>query len=285
MAIHSIGNKKCILVLGRTQVYLRPLKSLGQNFLVNRSVAEAEAEHAAGKNVLELGPGYGMLTEELCRKAKRVVAVEIDRNLFTMLKHDMHEKNLALINNDFFKAGKSELKLDDTDIMIANVPYKLSSKVIDFLLDHKLEAVLCLQKEFVEHMLAKPGTRNYSRLSVMFQLCFTYTKMMAVSKGSFRPVPKVDSVVVYIKPKSALLSFKEKMAINAIMQHKKKTVRNAILDSRSQLGMDMKQLVQLAESIKEKKSRVFKLAPEEILGIARELINAMSSAAPVSAPV
>ena len=272
-------------MIGRAQVYLRPVKSLGQNFLVNRAIAEAEAEHATGKNVLELGPGYGTLTEELCRRAKRVVAVEIDRNLFAMLKHEMHEKNLTLINKDFFKASESELKLDDTDVMISNVPYKLSSKVIDFLLDHGLEAVLCLQKEFVEHMLAKPGSRNYSRLSVMFQLCFTYTKMMPVSKGSFRPVPKVDSVVVYVKPKSNVLSFSEKMVINAIMQHKKKTVRNAILDSRRQFKMDTEQLVRLAGSIKEKESRVFKLTPEGISGIARELVNAMNSAAPVSGSV
>jgi 16S rRNA (adenine1518-N6/adenine1519-N6)-dimethyltransferase len=269
-------------VLGRTQVYLRPVKSLGQNFLMNRTIAEAEAEHARGKNVIELGPGYGMLTKELCRRAKRVVAVEIDRNLFAMLKHELHEKNLTLINKDFFKASRSELKLDDTDMMIANVPYKLSSKVISFLLDHRLEAVLCLQKEFVEHMLAKPGSRNYSRLSVMFQLCFSYTKMMSVSKGSFRPVPKVDSVVVYIKPKSDVLSLGEKMVISAIMQHKKKTVRNAILNSHRQFRMNAKQLLRLVESIKEKESRVFKLAPEEISNIARELINAMSSAAPVS---
>ena len=258
-------------MLERTQVYLKPIKALGQNFLVNRAIAEIEAEHARGKRVLELGSGYGVLTKELCKKAKGVVSVELDKNLFTMLKHELAGKNLKLINKDFFEASNEELELDKTDIMISNVPYKLSSKVIDFLLKNRLQAVLCLQKEFVQHMLAKPGTRNYSRLSVMFQLGFSYTKLVEVSRGSFRPIPKVDSVVIYMKPKGTALSDAEKQVINAVMQHKKKTVKNAILDSETYLAKTRKELGSMVDNIGEKESRVFKLSPEEILTVSKKM--------------
>ncbi|MDE1854829.1 MAG: ribosomal RNA small subunit methyltransferase A [Candidatus Micrarchaeota archaeon] len=261
-------------------MYLKPVKALGQHFLVNVAIAEMEAEHARGKNVIELGPGYGVLTRELCRRAKRVVAVELDRNLFTMLKGQFKERNLRLINKDFFEAGADELSLADTDIMIANVPYKLSSKTIEFLLDHRLQAVLCLQREFVRHMTAKPGTRNYSRLSVMFQLGFSHTKIVDVSRGSFRPAPRVDSVVIYIKPRGQTMGEGEKRVINALMQHKKKTVRNALVDSCSYLGAKPEEAREAADRTEEKDSRVFKLSPGELESLAKRISTGMSSMAP-----
>lgn len=264
-------------MLERNQMYLKPIKALGQNFLIRESVARVEAEYADGKKVLELGPGYGILTEELCKKAKRVVAVELDRNLFAMLKHNMQEKNLKLINKDFFKASDEELMVSDTDIMIANVPYKLSSKIISFLFEHGLQAVLCLQKEFVEHMTAKPGSRNYSKLSVMFGLCFSHTRLIPVPRTSFRPAPRVDSVVIYLKPKGAMPSADEMRIIDAIMQHKKKRLKNAIIDSRRHFSIPESELATVADSMPEKESRVFKLAPEEILRIARTLSVRTSS--------
>lgn len=272
-------------MLERMQVYFKPIKSLGQNFLVNKEVARIEAEHARGKKVLELGSGYGVLTGELCKRARRVVAVELDKNLFASLKGELKVKNLKLVNKDFFDASDAELELSDTDIMIANVPYKLSSKVIDFLLEHSLQAVLCLQKEFVQHMLAKPGTNNYSRLSVMFQLCFSSTKILDVSRGNFRPVPKVDSVVVYVKPKSSEVSAEEKALINALMQHKKKTVRNALMGSCRFLHLQPEHMAGVLGSTEHRESRVFKLAPEEILKVAKQASTVMSNMVPVSAQV
>ncbi len=264
-------------------MFFKPVKSLGQHFLVNRAVAEVEAEHALGKRVIEMGPGQGILTRELCKRAKHVVAVELDRNLFLMLKGEMKEKNLRLVNKDFFEASDEELGLADTDIMIANVPYKLSSRVIDFLFDHRLQAVLCLQKEFVQHMTAKPGTRNYSRLSVMFQLGFTHTRLVEVSRGSFRPIPKVDSVVIYMKPRGRDVDENERRVISALMQHKKKTVKNAIVDSCGNLGMDARAARGETGRLEERESRVFKLSPEEILAVAKKVSTGMSSRAPAPA--
>src|SRR5690349_21760406 len=130
-----------------SEIYGRPIKSLGQNFLKNRDVAIAEAAHSYEKVVLEIGPGYGILTKELCKHAKRVIAVEKDANLYRFLTNEIKSKKLKLINKDFFKASDEELETEKIDIVIANIPYNLSSKVVEWLFTNSKQAVLCLQKE------------------------------------------------------------------------------------------------------------------------------------------
>lgn len=250
----------------------RSNKRLGQVFLISDRVAEIEAAHAEGKTVLEIGPGQGILTRALCARAKKVIAVEKDFRIYTILKHEMGAKNLVLINKDFMEVTDKEIGLNKVDIVIANIPYNLSSSVIGWLSEKHMQAVLCLQKEFVEHMLARPDTDNYSKLSVMTSLLFRVTKIVNVPKGSFRPIPKVDSVVIYMKPVRAPLTGRERELVGLIMQHKKKTVRNAIIDSKSSLGMEKDQIVGIANRVTRQDRRVFKLSPEEILDTAKELV-------------
>ncbi len=247
-------------------------KSLGQNFLINHEVAKAEAAHSAGKNVLEMGPGHGVLTAELCKSASRVVAVEKDSSLMPYLHSKLHSRKLVLINKDFFDANAEELMLADTDIMISNIPYSLSSKTIEWLSMNGMQAVLCLQKEFVEHMLAKPGTRKYSKLSVISSLFFSITKIMDVAKGNFRPVPKVDSSVIYIKPRSNVKATpKELLVLSALMQHKKKNVRSALADSHSLLNTDKRELAAIGNKLENGAEKVFRLKPEELLELSGEI--------------
>jgi len=261
---------------GRDEMYLRPLKSLGQNFLMSEEIAKAEAAHSLGKRVLELGPGYGTLTKELCKHAKSVVAIEKDHNLWLLLKGEIHSRKLKLINKDFFDTSEEEMKLADTDIMISNIPYNLSSKVIGFLSDHSLQAVLCLQKEFVEHMLAEPGTRSYSKLSVMTELSFSVTKIMIVSRNNFYPAPRVDSAIVYLKPKEKKFSRAQMEIISLIMQHKKKKLLNAVLDSHVYLKMDKKEIdVALEKMHGELEERVFTIPPTRLLEIAAKIGSAL----------
>ncbi len=258
-------------MLVKTGMFVRPKKSLGQNFLVNEKVVEAEAVHGVGKNVLEMGPGYGILTKMLCLKAKRVVAVERDQNLFKHLKAEIKSRKLKLINADFFDVSDADLELSDTDILISNIPYALSSKTIEWLSEKDMQAVLCLQKEFVEHMLAKEDTRKYSKLSVITSLSFSVTKIMDVPKGNFRPMPKVDSALIYVKPKGAQITALEMAVISALMQHKKKTVRSALIDSHSHLGRSKEQLSKIADTLDGKEQRLFKMRPHEILSLAKEI--------------
>lgn len=250
--------------------FIRPKKKLGQVFLVTKSIAEAEAAHSHEKVVLEVGPGRGILTRELCKHAKKVIAVEKDTALYDNLSYELNYKNLKLINKDFFDATDEEMELDKIDIMISNIPYNISSPVIEWLSKNKIEAVLCLQKEFVEHMLAKPDTHNYSKLSVISSLTLKVVKIMNVKRGSFWPPPKVDSAIIYIKPKQSL-NEKERQVISALIQHKKKTVKNALIDSHSYLNLGKDKLNTIAGKLSRPESRVFKLTPEEILELSREI--------------
>ena len=257
-------------------MYGRAVKALGQNFLTDAGVARAEAAHSHGKNVLELGPGYGILTKELCKHAKRVVAVEKDYRLYTYLRSNVVSRKLKLVNKDFFKATDLELETGKADIMISNIPYALSSKTIEWLYSRNLQAVLCLQKEFVEHMLAREGSDSYSRLSVMCSLLFSVTRMMRVPRSAFSPAPKVDSVLVYLKPRANSVSDEEKRAINALMQHKKKTFRRAVLDSRAFFRVGKDRLAVIAGGMGCSETRLFKMGPEEILAACRELIYCLN---------
>ncbi len=243
-------------------------KRLGQHFLVNKEVAKAEAAHATGKNVIEMGPGLGILTEELCKEADSVTSVEIDTKIYNFLKQNLRFKNLNLINEDFFGLDTKNIKMD---IMISNIPYNLSSKVLSWLGSRKMEAVLCLQKEFVEHMNAKPGTDKYSKLSVFSNLMFSITMIMNVPANDFYPVPRVDSSIVYIKPKTAKISKKEMELISVIMEHKNKKLRNAFADSSIYLDIDKHSAIKIIDEIEERNERVIRIGPEALLGIAKKL--------------
>src|SRR5438105_2856034 len=99
-------------MFGKTQMYIKPIKALGQNFLKSEAIARAEAAHAYGKNVLELGAGYGILTKELIKHANRVVSVEKDINLCRILSTEIKSKKFKLVKKDFFKASKEDLEAD-----------------------------------------------------------------------------------------------------------------------------------------------------------------------------
>ncbi len=256
---------------------IKPKKRLGQNFLINPHIAEFEAEFGTGKIVLEIGPGLGMLTRALLSHAVKVIAVEKDREMYTLLKHEFreNEKNLLLINKDIL-----DIKTDDieaVDIIIANVPYNISSKVLDLIANLKIDAVLCLQKEFVEHMLARHGTKKYSKLSVFSQLQFDVKMLKKINSNNFYPVPKVDSSIIYIKSKTEI----EREILNIIsfiMMHKKKTLRNSILDSSKKLGLSKESAESFAVQNIYSGEKVFKLSPVQLLEIAKMIKKLQDSA-------
>ncbi len=248
---------------------MKASKRLGQSFLMDEAVAKAEAEYARNRTVIEMGAGMGVLTNELCKVAKKVIAVEYDQRLFEFLGENLESKNLELLNCDFFELkGK---KLEGADIMISNIPYNLSSKVLAWLGERSMPAVLCLQKEFVEHMLAATGTKSYSRLSVSSRLSFQMHRLMSVSPDKFYPQPRVTSEIVYLRPTGKKINRSESEMINLLMMHKKKKLRNAVIDSARALGLDKGRASEIAEAMENSAMRPFQMEPEMILSAARQL--------------
>jgi 16S rRNA (adenine1518-N6/adenine1519-N6)-dimethyltransferase len=174
----------------------RPLRRLGQNFLVDRTARDLIIN--SSDVILEVGPGKGFLTEALLAHAGKVIAIEKDPKLAITLrnKHGRNRK-LRVIQGDVLK-----VKIPRFNKVVCTPPYYISSKLVLLLVSKRFRcAVLTLQKEFAERLAAKPGSPHYGRISVMVQHKSSVELAGIIRRNSFRPAPKVDSAVVVIRRK------------------------------------------------------------------------------------
>ncbi|MBR0038391.1 MAG: ribosomal RNA small subunit methyltransferase A [Lachnospiraceae bacterium] len=184
--------------------------SLGQNFIVDEFLLEDIADESGITKddfVLEIGPGNGALTRCLCDRAKKVVAIEIDKSLIPLLKSNLKDyENVSIINADFmeldfniilneFPAPRAHIKV------VANLPYYITSPIINILLQNPYvsEMTLMVQKEVAERIVATPGGKDYGILTLACNYFADTEMIMVVSKDCFFPKPKVDSAVVHFK--------------------------------------------------------------------------------------
>lgn len=181
-------------------------KGLGQNFLSSQEVLEniAVAAEIDDGGVIEIGPGFGVLTNELAKRAQKVVALEIDSSLIPILEDTLKEhNNIKIINEDILKADVKTIideEFGGERISIAaNLPYYITTPIITGLIEAKLpikSLVIMVQKEVADRIVAKPSTKDYGAISV---LCGYYTSseiVEIVPANLFVPPPKVDSAVV-----------------------------------------------------------------------------------------
>lgn len=181
-----------------------PKKSLGQHWLKDREVlagiADA-AEISSDNTVLEIGPGLGTLTSELLRRAKKVIAVELDGDLAAKLPKQFPGTSLEVVNQDILSFDLTYLPKDY--IVVANVPYYITSKIIQLLttsINKPRTIVLLIQKEVAERLAAEPG--DLSILAVSAQIYAEVTLGEIVPAELFTPPPKVDSQVVILNTRS-----------------------------------------------------------------------------------
>ena len=182
-------------------------KRLGQHLLTNPDVVASIVAHAGiapGERVFEIGPGTGNLTTHLLASPAAVVfAVELDERLFAVLGARARAlpggEKLQCVRGDFLR-----VPLPVFDVLVANIPYQISSPVLRRLFAHTplpRRAVIMFQKEFAERMVAAPGGATYCRLSVNCALLAACTLVQRIRASQFRPPPKVDSAVVAIEPR------------------------------------------------------------------------------------
>ena len=186
---------------------MRPKKRWGQHFLTRPEIGVQVAEFAAVKpadTVVEIGAGTGILTEELARRAKKVVAFEIDTDLIPVLREKFSAiSNVEIVVGDFLKVGPERLKKLENFKVVANIPYSLTTPLIFLLLDFIPEMemmVLTIQREVAERLAAKPDTREYGALTLSVGILARVELVKIIKKGAFRPPPKVESAVVRISP-------------------------------------------------------------------------------------
>lgn len=183
-------------------------KSLGQNFLIDTNVLRnivAAANITETSGVIEVGPGIGALTEQLAKKAKKVVSFEIDQRLLPVLEDTLQPyDNIEIIHSDVLKAdikaAIAEHFQDVDDLMVvANLPYYVTTPILMRLLEERLPVrgiVVMIQAEVADRIAAKPGTKEYGALSIAAQYYATAEKVMTVPGSVFIPQPRVDSAVL-----------------------------------------------------------------------------------------
>lgn len=180
-------------------------KGLGQNFLLDPQVLDKIADAAdIDDGVLEVGPGFGVLTKRLCETGKKVVSVEIDKRLIPVLDYTLAEfDNVKIIEKDILKTDVKALIDEEFDgkriSVAANLPYYITTPIITKLIEEKLpikNIVVMVQKEVAERIAAKPGKKDYGAISVLCQYYTNPRLVTIVPKGSFYPAPKVDSAVL-----------------------------------------------------------------------------------------
>ncbi len=146
--------------------------------------------------VLEAGTGQGILTTELCKVAKKVISYEIDKKLYHQARAQLQFQNLELVNADLFK--KASL---DFDVFASNLPYSRSRDAFEWLATQKFNrAIVMVQEEFADKLVADPGSENYRAISALAAYCFSIKKLFKVGRQSFEPQPKVESAVIRLTP-------------------------------------------------------------------------------------
>ena len=177
-------------------------KRFGQNFLNDKNILEkiTNVIDISNKNIIEIGPGKGALTSLLIKKAKKVIAFEIDKNLFDYLNDKFKSQtNLEIINQDFLKVNLS--KYENFNI-VANIPYNISTDILFKIFDNYQNfenIVLLVQSEFAKRVCAKVNDNDYSKLAPSTKLFYDATYCFDVNASSFWPKPKVTSAVIHLK--------------------------------------------------------------------------------------
>lgn len=240
-------------------------KSLGQNFLINPSICPRIAElggAAENTGVLEIGTGFGVLTAELAKRAKKVVAVEIDKNLMPVLNETLAEfNNIKIINEDILKVDLASLlkeEFEGMDIFVcANLPYYITSPILMYLMEQRLPIsaiTVMVQKEAADRLCAPMASRDCSAITFAVRYYAEPKPLFNVSRGSFMPAPNVDSAVIRLdlkheRPNGIDSDADEKFlfeVVKAAFSQRRKTLPNPLS---SGLKMPKAKIISAMESL------------------------------------
>ncbi len=233
---------------------LRFRKEFGQNFLTNENVVADIADSASdnvNETILEIGPGIGTLTRELCARYKNVVALEIDKSLIPVLTYTLNEfHNVKVINEDVMKADLAAILAPYFEkgpvSVCANLPYYITTPILMKLLESGLpfrHITIMIQSEVADRLTAKAGSSAYGAITAVLNYYGTAERLFKVTAGNFMPPPKVDSAVVRItlhdekpyKPRHEQTFFR---TIRAAFEQRRKTLPNALSAGFSELSKE-----------------------------------------------
>ena len=232
---------------------MKKRQNFGQHFLKSNTIANqivSEAKITKNDVVLEIGTGHGILLPYICKKANKVISIEIDKNLHNSAKSKFHnKKNLILEYGDGFKSNHN------FTIFISNLPYSKSRKSIEWLLQKNFShALIMIQKEFADKLFS---SKDHTAISILTNYGFKSKIIMNVKKSNFYPIPKVDSVVIFLTQKK-MVSKTIISTVNRMFSYRRKTIQNVL----KQFGINSTS-----------KERLDDLDGDEIIKIAKKIIR------------
>lgn len=233
-----------------------PSKKLGQNFLTNENLSNKIANLVNQKNcsnLIEIGPGLGIITKKINCLNKKFLGIELDKRLFEFLvKEFKNNLEITFFNDDFLNFNIFLFfNQNDNIFLFGNIPYSISTKIIKKFLEVKnyKEAIFMVQKEYFDRLIAKPNNKEYSSLSVFVQTFCEIKKAFLVTKSEFFPPPKIDSIVFsLIKKNNLKISDSNEFSLfikNCFLMKRKK-----ILNNLKNFCSDLKKLNSLLEQVK-----------------------------------
>ncbi|MBT8262086.1 MAG: 16S rRNA (adenine(1518)-N(6)/adenine(1519)-N(6))-dimethyltransferase RsmA [Bacteroidia bacterium] len=239
---------------------VRAKKHLGQHFLHDEGIAEKISNTlslSSCTNVLEIGPGMGVLTKYLIEKPVKIIAMELDNESVSYLDKHYPQENLSILEADFLKYNLSTLFEGEEFAITGNFPYNISTQIVFKMLEHRdriPEFTGMFQKEVAERICEKEGTKRYGILSVLVQAFYDAEYLFTVKPGVFNPPPKVDSGVLRLRRKKEFnIPCDEKLFFKVVkiaFQQRRKTLRNSLKS------------LNLSQKLKE--DTIFGLRPEQL---------------------
>ena len=215
---------------------IKAKKSLGQNFLIDQNIIDniVNIIELKNKNILEIGPGTGNLTEGILKKnPKKVLVVEKDNDLTSLLKEKFKNK-IEVINKDVLKIDENLLS-DQTLTVFGNLPYNISTEILcKWILNIKEKIwfdclILMFQKEVADRIISDFNTKSYGRLTILANWRLHIKKICDISPVSFQPKPKIYSTVLFFEPKKEFFSLKNSKNLEKITRtffmHRRKMIK------------------------------------------------------------
>ena len=258
-------------------------KNFGQNFLTDRNILEKIVEvSAVGKDygVIEIGPGFGVLTKFLLEKAGKVVSIEIDTRLKEVLDYTLSEyDNFEFVQSDALKIDLKKLIEEkftqEKIVVVANLPYYVTTPIITKLLESDLDLesiTIMVQKEVAQRLVADENSKDNSSISLFVKYYADANIAFSVSRNVFVPAPNVDSAVVNMKLKKEKFEYEKTMfkLIKNGFGNRRKTILNSFCKS----GIEKEKIIKVLEKLDiDTRIRAEKLSLKDFKNIAREYEN------------
>ncbi len=245
-------------------MFIKPKKSLGQNFLIDRNVLEkiVDTVEITNKEILEIGPGSGNLTSFILKKnPKKIYVIEKDDELALLLK-DKFNNEITIFNDDVLKISEDKISSEKLTVF-GNLPYNISTEILSKWIINMNKnfwfenLVLMFQKEVAERIIAESNTSKYGRLSILSNWKLNIKKIIDIKPQSFSPRPKIESTLLLFTPRENFFELKDAKNLEMI-------TRVFFSQRRKMLKKPFNQIFKNAKNISEKFNIDLNLRPQNL---------------------